>query len=189
MSSRWISLLILSFCLSGPARADYLLIDVAFIEPEEGLVRSIYNNRTFSFGLGVGHAFEGGAKAEGYLARREYESRINALEANTILYEMGASVKQTLSHIPDWVDFYIGAGIKSVLFETSIEDEQTETKSSNKKRYLSFAYQYEFGIERPISMLDSALRFSVAREHIYKSLFGNFNLDGHIYKVSWAYNL
>lgn len=151
-------------------------------------MKSLYKNRTFSYGLGIGHAFENGGKVEGGLAWREYESKVNTLEADISLYEMNGNIKQVLSRIPDWFDFYIGVGIKWVIFETSIEDEVDDTRSSD-RRHLSFAYQYEFGIERPIPVLASAVRFSVAKEHIYKALFGNFSLDGHLYRVSWTLDL
>lgn len=182
-------LLSLSF-LAGPQlhARSYGLIEAAFVEPEEGVVKSIYESNTTAYGLGYGYAFPEGAQLEARLAHREYSSRLNALESNMRVYELGGDVLQVFSRIPNWVDFYLGFGAKVMLLDIAIEDEATNTDTSRTKT-TSFAYQYQFGAEYPLPSLDSTIRLSIAREHIYKSAFGNFSLDGHLYKMTWTKNL
>lgn len=163
----------------------YVLFDAAYVEPEEGIVKSIYKANTYALGLGYGKTFENGSKLEARIARREYRSRLNALESNMRLFELGGDVIHVLSTIPGWFNFYIGAGIKFMYLDVAIEDETTD-KSTTKSQSTSFAYQYQFGGEVPLPSLSSTVRISIAREHIYKSAFGNFSLDGHLYKFTWT---
>jgi opacity protein-like surface antigen len=175
-----------SFLLAAELKAStYGLFEAAYVEPEEGIIKSIYKSNTYALGLGYGKEFENGSKLEARLAHREYRSRLNALESNMRLYEVGGEVIQVLSTIPGWFNFYIGAGVKLMFLDVSIEDETTD-KATTKSQSSSFAYQYEFGGEVPLPKLASTLRLSIAREHIYKSAFGNFSLDGHLYKFTWT---
>lgn len=191
MSSRSLFLLFsgLAWGVSeGASAQSYLLADFAFVEPEEGIVKSIYKSNVYNLGLGCGYTFDNGAKVESHLGRREYRSRLNALESNMRMFEVGADVLQTLSRIPDWFDFFIGFGAKLMVLDVTIEDESTDHKTTQTTT-TSFAYQYQFGGEIPLPSLDSALRISIIREHIYKEAFGNFSLDGHLYEFTWTYTL
>ncbi|RZA13364.1 MAG: hypothetical protein EOP10_29860 [Proteobacteria bacterium] len=170
---------------SNSYASSYALVDAAYVEPEEGIVKSIYKSNTYSLGVGYGKAFENGGKLQARLAHREYRSRLNALESNMRLWEFGADVIQVLSHLPGWFDFYIGFGTKIMYLDVAIEDESTDA-STSKSQSTSFAYEYQFGGEVPLPSLGSTVRVSIAREHIYKSAFGNFSLDGHLYKVTWT---
>lgn len=180
---------LLAFTLTERVHAQsYVLADFAFVEPSEGIVKSIYKSNTYNVGIGYGYAFEEGAKLESHFARREYKSRLNALESNMRMFELGGDVLQTLSRIPGWFNFFIGFGAKLMVLDVTIEDESTDAKTSELTT-TSFAYQYQFGGEVPLPSLDSALRVSIIQEHIYKEAFGNFNLDGHLYEFTWTYNL
>ncbi len=188
MNLRSLFLLFSFFWASNLLAAPYALIDVAYIEPEEGVVKSIYKANTISLGLGYGQDFEQGTKLEGRIARREYNSRLNALESNMRLFELGFDVMHTLGRVPNWFDFFIGFGTKLMLLDIAIEDESADSNTS-RTRTTSFAYEYQFGLEVPFPSLSSALRLSIAREHIYKAAFGNFSLDGHIYQASYVFSL
>jgi opacity protein-like surface antigen len=175
-----------SFLLASELRAgSYGLFEAAYVEPEEGIVKSIYKSNTYALGLGYGKSFDNGSKLEAHIAHREYRSRLNALESNMRLYELGGDVVHVLSSIPGWFDFFIGAGVKVMFLDVAIEDETTD-QSTTKSQSSSFAYQYQFGGEVPFPSLGSTFRLAIAREHIYKSAFGNFSLDGHLYKFIWT---
>ncbi len=179
----------LSLCFGSSLNAStYGLIEAAYVEPEQGIVKAIYKSNTYSLGLGYGKAFESGSKLEARIAHREYKNRLNALESSMRLYELGGDVIQVLSAIPGWFNFYIGAGAKIMVLDVSIEDEVSDTSTTSSKAS-SFAYQYQFGGEVPLPSPQSSLRISIAREHIYKSAFGNFSLDGHLYKFTWTRDL
>ncbi|RYZ56177.1 MAG: hypothetical protein EOP07_12925 [Proteobacteria bacterium] len=185
MNFRWI-LAATSFFVAAELKATpYALVEAAFVEPEEGIVKSIYKSNTYALGVGYGKSFESGSKLEARLAHREYRSRLNALESNMRLFELGGDVIQVLSNIPGWFNFYVGFGAKLMLLDVAIEDETTD-KTTTKSQSTSFAYQYQFGGEVPLPSLLSTVRLSIAREHIYKSAFGNFSLDGHLYKFTWT---
>jgi hypothetical protein len=165
---------------------SYVLGEFAFVEPEEGIVKSVYKSNIYNLGLGYGFEFDSGAKLESHVSRREYRSRLNALESNMRMFEIGGDVLQVLSHIPNWFDFFIGFGAKLIAMDVTVEDESTDTKTTE-NRTTSFAYQYQFGGEIPWPALRSIARLAIIREHIYKEAFGNFSLDGHLYEFTWIY--
>lgn len=185
MNSRLCFLSLLAFTSVEAYAQSYVAFDTAFVEPSEGLIKSLYETNVYSLGLSYGKRLESGSTIELGLARREYKSRVNVLESNISFYEIHAGAFHRLFAITDDLHFLLGGGAKLIYIQSEIENESTQVKSSGNNIF-SFGHEFLMGLEWKIPGLSNAhLRTTIGQEHVYKSIFADIGLDSHVYGFSW----
>ena len=178
---------IIMFSFSLPRSAycvtkEYINTTLAFVEPDEGLVKSVYSKNIIRTGLNLGYSLDEkftNFKEFGFHLRR-YDSKISSLKAICDL--MGAR-SAFVHYIPiesSGLEFVVNAGLDLYYWQSRFNDDINSIKRVHE---LTFGYDYGFGMA--IIVYGQTLLGSIQKEHIYRKFLGNYNLDGHLYQIAW----